>query len=482
MLFNSIHFLLFFPVVFFLFFMLPHTWRWGMLLAASLYFYMCWKPVYVVLLLLCAVSNYGAALGIVRSERVGVRRAWLWFAMAVSFGLLFAYKYLNFAAGVLQEGAHFMGLPIHVPVLHILLPVGISFYTFQAASYTIDVYRGHLKAERSFGIFLLYVTFFPQLVAGPIERSDALLPQFFKKMTFDYARAVEGLQLMAWGMFKKVVVADTLSGYVETVYRDPGSFSGGACLLATYLFAFQIYADFSGYSDIARGAARVLGFQLMVNFRQPYVARSIPEFWQRWHISLSTWFRDYVYIPLGGNRVSRGPWLRNVLVVFVVSGFWHGANYTFLIWGALHGAYFILSRATARLRDGASALFGLGRWPALRSAGQVLITFHLVCLAWVFFRASSLPLALDLLRRVATDLDVLHPEITLLTHDRFAVLTCLGVVAAMEVGHWARRRRDLAVWLRERAPPVRWGLYLAIALVIYVFWKSEGVQFIYFQF
>ena len=481
MLFNSLHFLIYFPVVFFLFYRIPQRWRWALLLAASLYFYMCWKPVYVLLLLACVACNFVAARAIAGSARPGVRKAWLWLALLVSFGILFAYKYLNFFGRVVLDLAQFLDQPLQWSALHILLPVGISFYTFQAVSYTIDVYRGQIPAERSFGIFLLYVTFFPQLVAGPIERSEALLPQFFRHVTFDCARVVEGLQLMVWGMFKKVVVADTLARYVEAVYRSPAELSGGACLFATYLFAFQIYADFSGYSDIARGAARTLGFDLMVNFRQPYVSRSIPEFWQRWHISLSTWFRDYVYIPLGGNRVSRPLWIRNVLTVFVVSGFWHGANYTFLIWGALHGGYFMASRFTASLRERTSAALGLVRRPQLRHALQVATTFHLVCLAWVFFRASSLQSALDLLKRVFTDLNVLHPQVTL-ARDRFEVWTCLGVVAAMETVQWLRRRSDLASVLRSLSRPARWALYLAALLVIYTFWQSEGTQFIYFQF
>ncbi|MCO5060609.1 MAG: MBOAT family protein [Kiritimatiellae bacterium] len=482
MLFNSIHFLLFFPLVFALFFALPHVWRWVLLLAASLYFYMCWKPIYIVLLLVCSYCNHVAAVNISRSSSVSRRRGWLVFALIVSFGLLFSFKYLNFASNVALGAIHLFGLPFEWSALHILLPVGISFYTFQAVSYTIDVYRGETKVELSFPRFLLFVTFFPQLVAGPIERSGALLPQFYERMEFDYQRAVEGLQLMAWGMFKKVVVADTLSSYVEIVYRDPLSFSGGASLLATYLFAFQIYADFSGYSDIARGAARILGFRLMVNFRQPYQSRSIPEFWQRWHISLSTWFRDYVYIPLGGNRVRPRAWIRNVLVVFVVSGFWHGANYTFLIWGALHGLYFMISRLASSWRRRIVEAVGLVRVPALHRTLQMAITFHLVCFAWIFFRADSLTKALDVIRRVATDFNLFHPQIALQGFDRFDVLTCLGVVAAMEGGHWARRRWDLASWLRSWPTALRWMLYLVGALVIYWFWKSEGAQFIYFQF
>lgn len=453
-----------------------------MLLAASLYFYMSWKPIYVVLLLLCVASNYVAAMGIANGKRDSVRRLWLAFAVVVSFGLLFSFKYLNFASDVVQNAVTLFGLRLHWSILPILLPVGISFYTFQAVSYTIDVYRREMQVERSFGMFLLFVTFFPQLVAGPIERSQALLPQFYERMEFDYRRAVEGLQLMAWGMFKKVVVADTLSKYVDIVYRSPNSFSGAACLFATYLFAFQIYADFSGYSDIARGAARVLGFRLMVNFRQPYISRSIPEFWKRWHISLSTWFRDYLYIPLGGNRVNPRGWVRNIMIVFVVSGFWHGANYTFLIWGALHGLYFLGSRVTKGLRDRVSSIIGIPKIPQLRFAIQLLITFHLVCFAWIFFRASSLTTALDVIRRIATDTQLLHPEISFLNFDRASVLICLAVVFAMECGHWARRHWDLAAWLRERPTIFRWPLYLAGALVIYAFWQNEGAQFIYFQF
>ena len=474
MLFNSIHFLLFFPVVVVAYFALREAHRWKFLLAASLYFYMCWKPMYVGLVVACAGLNYLSGHLIHRSARKSVRLAALAVALLGSFGMLFCYKYLDFAGAVANDLFAALGLPWRSPAFNLLLPVGISFYTFQAVSYTIDLYRGQVEHASSFGRFLLFVTFFPQLVAGPIERTAALLPQFNRHAVFDEARVIEGLQLMAWGFFKKVAVADTLAGYVQTVYAHPASFSGAACLLATYFFAFQIYADFSGYSDIARGIARVLGFELMVNFRQPYMARSIPEFWQRWHISLSTWFRDYVYIPLGGNRASPAVWYRNVIVVFLVSGIWHGANYTFVVWGLLHGFYFLAWRWLAPRKTHTPSFAG--------AALQTILTFHLAALAWVFFRAASLSDAWALLVRVATDLNLLHPSVTLTTHDRVDLLICVAVVAAMEFGHWIRRRWNPAVELRSWPRAMRWVLYLAVTVTLYSFWRTEGVQFIYFQF
>jgi len=338
MLFNSLDFLIFFPVIVGLYFALSPKYRWVLLLGASYYFYMCWKAEYIILIVFSTLVDYFAARQMARIQEKKKRRPFLYLSLLSNLGLLFFFKYWNFFSGETRALLDSWNIMADVPTFQLLLPVGISFYTFQTLSYTIDVYNGKLEPEKNLGRFALYVSFFPQLVAGPIERATHLLPQLRQTFDFDYQRVVSGLQQMLWGFFKKVVIADRLAVYVNEIYASPGDENGLALLLATYFFAFQIYCDFSGYSDIAIGAARVMGYDLMENFRTPYLSKSIREFWSRWHISLSTWFRDYLYIPLGGNRVPQVRWFLNLFIVFVVSGFWHGANWTFLIWGALQEA------------------------------------------------------------------------------------------------------------------------------------------------
>ncbi|MCB0064655.1 MAG: MBOAT family protein, partial [Caldilineaceae bacterium] len=337
MLFNSLQFIIFFPAVVTIYFLLPHRYRWLLLLAASYYFYAAWQIEYTLLIFISTAVDYAMAHLMAQSEKLWHRRAYLGVSLLVNLGLLFGFKYFNFFNESVRATLNLFNIFYNVPAFQVLLPVGISFYTFQTLSYTIDVYRGKLAPERHFGRFALYVAFFPQLVAGPIERATHLLPQFHQPMTFNQTRIASGLRLLLWGMFKKVVIADRLALYVNQVYDHPGDHGALTLLIASYFFAFQIYCDFSGYSDIAIGAARVMGFDLMENFRQPYMARSIAGFWRRWHISLSTWFRDYLYIPLGGNRVARWRWYSNLFLVFLVSGLWHGAAWHFVIWGALHG-------------------------------------------------------------------------------------------------------------------------------------------------
>jgi D-alanyl-lipoteichoic acid acyltransferase DltB (MBOAT superfamily) len=363
MIFNSLEFLAFFPIVTLLYFVVPRRMQWALLLIASCIFYMAFRPVYVLILVFTILVDYVA--GLLIAPAVGWRRrAWLGASIAANVGVLAVFKYWNFAAGNLNGLA---GRPL-VPLLDILLPIGLSFHTFQAMSYTIEVYRGRQPPERHLGIYALYVMFYPQLVAGPIERPQNLLPQFRDGHEFDAARVTRGLSLMMWGFFKKIVVADRLAIAVNHVYARPGDFDGAALLLATYAFAFQIYCDFSGYSDIALGSAEVMGFELMKNFDRPYASASVAEFWRRWHISLSTWFRDYLYIPLGGSKVGPARTGANLLIVFLVSGLWHGANWTYVAWGALHGLYIIVGRATE----------GARRWLAVPRFVSTLITFHLV--------------------------------------------------------------------------------------------------------
>jgi D-alanyl-lipoteichoic acid acyltransferase DltB (MBOAT superfamily) len=375
----------------------------------------------------------------------------------------------------------------------VLLPVGISFYTFQTLSYTVDVYRGERHAERHLGIFALYVSFFPQLVAGPIERSTRLLPQFHNHVRFDYDRVTSGLRLMLWGFFKKVVIADNVALAVNAVYNDPTRHEGLPLILATILFAFQIYCDFAGYSDIAIGGARILGFDLMTNFRRPYHARSIGEFWHRWHISLSTWFRDYLYIPLGGNRVGRNRWLVNLFLTFLISGLWHGASWTFVVWGALHGGYLIVGILTAGVRARAVRATRLDRVPWLHGLLQRVFIFGLVCFAWIFFRANSVADALYIVTHLFTGIGASAADL-LETGGIFRLLDSMplglnraavivGSILLMEVVHLVQTRGSIGALVAGWPVWCRWPVYYALLAIISLLGAfNEGQQFIYFQF
>jgi D-alanyl-lipoteichoic acid acyltransferase DltB (MBOAT superfamily) len=375
-----------------------------------------------------------------------------------------------------------------MPYSNWILPVGISFYTFQSLSYTIDVFRGEQPAERNLGKYALFVSFFPQLVAGPIERSTALLPQFDEHHQFNYDRVVSGLRLMAWGLFKKIVVADQLAVLVNGVYNEPSGLVGPHFVLATVFFAFQIYCDFSGYSDVAIGAAQVLGFKLMMNFNRPYVAQSVSEFWSRWHISLSTWFRDYLYIPLGGNRASVPRWYVNVMVVFLVSGLWHGAKWTFVVWGVLHGIYLIFSLITKSFRERAAIACGLKRVPLLHAALRTLVVFALVCFAWIFFRANSLTDAMYIVSHLTVGWEnLLHAgwlreaRIDLGVSDRYLALA-VGLIVLLNAAEYFHEHHHFGDQLGRRAWPVRWAVYASLVLAIINLGAPKAEPFIYFQF
>ncbi|KAA9339402.1 MBOAT family protein [Hymenobacter busanensis] len=493
MLFNSFEFLLFFPVVTLLYFGLPHRLRWALLLLASCWFYMFFRPVYILILFFTIVVDYLAGLGIEQATTPQRRKLLLILSLVANVGVLAVFKYFNFLNDNLTALTNTLGYHNPVPYLSILLPIGLSFHTFQAMSYTIEVYRGHQRAERHLGLYALYVMFYPQLVAGPIERPQNVLHQFRERHTFDYARVAGGLKLMAWGLFKKVVVADRLALLVNQVYNQPTDYQGLPLVLATVLFAFQIYGDFSGYSDMALGSAQVMGFRLMRNFERPYAAASIREFWSRWHISLSTWFRDYLYIPLGGSRHGRGRWYRNVLVVFLVSGLWHGASWTFIIWGALHGFYQVFGLATTALRHRLATATGLARVPALRRALGVGVTFGLVSLAWVFFRANSVTDAIYIVEHLFSGWGqsiaaLLHPATGHRAHwlyldqppaQLWLALGCLGVMLAVEAAQGFGR---LGALVQARPVPVRWSLYVGLLLAIVLLGVFNSSQFIYFQF
>jgi D-alanyl-lipoteichoic acid acyltransferase DltB (MBOAT superfamily) len=491
MLFNSFHFLVFFPVVTAIYFFLPHRARWGLLLIASCYFYMVFKPEYILILAFTILVDYYAGQWI--ADAVGRRRRWfLILSIIANVGILAFFKYYNFLNDTLTSVLGWAGAANPIPAIDILLPIGLSFHIFQSLSYTIEVYRGHQEPERHFGYYALYVMFYPQLVAGPIERPQNILHQLHTPHALEYDRVVAGLQLMAWGFFKKVVIADRLSAFVAGPYASPELYPGISLSLATIAFAFQIYCDFSGYSDIAIGAAQVMGIRLMTNFRQPYFSRSIAEFWKRWHISLSTWFRDYVYISMGGNRVAPPRWFFNLFITFLVSGLWHGAAWTFVIWGGLNGIYLIVGvlkdkwLASRRPQGSAVQPGFLARWRA------VLLTFTLTCIAWVFFRAESLSDALLILRRLPVGLAELPTQLgdrgfirqyIMLGQGREDVLVAAAALAVLFVVElWQQRepvRQKVATW-----PPVaRYALYYAAVVGILLFGAfNQSQSFIYFQF
>jgi D-alanyl-lipoteichoic acid acyltransferase DltB (MBOAT superfamily) len=499
MLFNSAEFcLLFFPLVTGLYFLLPHRCRWLLLLTASCWFYMAFVPLFILILAFTIAVDFVAGIAI--EESTGPRRrAYLVGSIVANVGVLAVFKYWDFLNGNLTSLFGAAGLAYHVPKLEewtlfgllpagMVLPIGLSFHTFQSLSYTIEVYLGHQRAERRFGVFALYVMFYPQLVAGPIERPANLLNQLNAgdghgiRSRYDHARVVWGLKQMLWGFFKKLVIADRCGVVVDQVYGDVDGYGAASLLLATYLFAFQIYCDFSGYTDIALGAARVMGFDLMVNFRTPYRSASISEFWGRWHISLSSWFRDYLYIPLGGNRVVRWRWHLNLLIVFLVSGLWHGASWTYVIWGALHGMYLVLALLCAQLRARVEAFTGLAARPTLKRMLNVLLTFHLVVLAWVFFRANKVQDAFTLYERLLTtewritDLVDLRGDLNNGLFEATLVLVALFLLIDPVYDAWIKR---------ERAWPAGWKgqfAFAALAAAILIFGYQGATSFIYFQF
>lgn len=482
MLFNSLHFVFFFPLVVAIYFSIPQRYRWGLLLAASYYFYMCWKAEYIFLIILSTVIDYYAANRMGKQSTRRERRPYLILSLVANLGLLFAFKYFNFFSESVRVLFDSVNIFYDAPAFDLLLPVGISFYTFQTLSYTIDVYRDQRKPERHFGVFALYVSFFPQLVAGPIERSTRLLPQFFEKHEFDYRRVTDGLKLILWGFFKKVVIADRLAVVVDQVYNNPYNYEGVSIIVATYFFAFQIYCDFSGYSDIAIGTAQVLGYDLMQNFRIPYYSKSISEFWKRWHISLSSWFRDYLYIPLGGSRVSKWRWYPNLMITFVVSGLWHGANWTFVIWGGLHGLYLVASILTERTRAGVYRFFNLNVNSFPIRLFRILITFHLVCLAWIFFRANNVTEAWYLVTHLFSNIQFKFGGYQL-GMPRNEIILSMVLIGVMEMVHLVQRRIDFRVVLNGQKVWFRWAVYyVAVGCILALGAYNNSSQFIYFQF
>jgi alginate O-acetyltransferase complex protein AlgI len=490
MLFNSLEFACFFPLVTLIYFAVPHPWRCSLLLAASCYFYAAFVPAYLLILGFTIVVDYFA--GIFIETATGRRRTlYLVASLAANIGVLMVFKYYHFLNENLSALLGY-GHASLLPELSMVLPIGLSFHTFQAMSYTIEVYRGGQQAERHFGVYALYVMFYPQLVAGPIERPQNLLHQFRQPHSFDWPRIGLGLKWMAWGLFKKVVIADRLAPLVERVYNDPGGHDALSLLVATVAFAFQIYADFSGYSDMAVGAAQVLGFRLMRNFDRPYFAPSLAEFWRRWHISLSTWFRDYVFIPLGGSRAGRLSVCRNLLLTFLLSGVWHGARWTFVLWGLLNGMLLVFELVTKNLRERIAQTVGLTRIPRLRQTLKTITTFSLITLTWVFFRARTVDDAVNIVGRIATEsprcvVRLCHKPSyrgelrrTVWSHDMRVAVVAVALLLAVE---YSERRRPFFASLARRPVWTRLAFYYALAASILFLGVMQASQrFIYFQF
>lgn len=473
MLFNSLAYAVFLPCVFVLYWVLPHRARWPLLLIASYFFYMSWNAAYAVLIAAATLVSYGCGLYLEKASNPFRKKLCVGVSLFISLGILFVFKYYNFAAGLL-ESVH---EAVRIPRLDVLLPVGISFYTFQTVSYVIDVYRGTAKAEHHLGVYATFVSFFPQLVAGPIERSSNLLPQIRSKKHFDDASAAYGIRLILWGLYKKMVIADNLAAFVDRVYGNVYAFTGGSLLLACLFFSLQIYCDFSGYSDIARGSAKLLGIDLVENFKSPYFSSSLRAFWSRWHISLSGWFRDYVYIPLGGNRRSKFRTVFNTLLTFLISGLWHGADVTYIVWGGIHGL--------GQVGEKASGLHRKRPGIIRRIIGNIFV-FAFVTLAWVFFRAKSLPDAVY----VVTHLFVSQPGAGYLQGGMNAILLNGSVLARiillyvlpLSVYDGFARKTDVPAWIGKRSAPVRYVFAAALIAIILIYGYVGKSTFVYFQF
>ena len=465
MLFNSLTFLVFFPCVFLLCYILPFRFRKYFLLAASYYFYMCWKPEFIVLILFSTVVDYCCGLGMAR--RPERKKLLLAVSLTMNLGLLFFFKYLNFFGETLTALCRAISIPFSAPALNIILPVGISFYTFQTLSYTLDIYKGKLEPERDFVTFALFVSFFPQLVAGPIEKASNLLPQLKVEHPFDYKSVTWGAKRMVWGFFKKMVVADQLAVLiVDPVYQNPDQYQGGALVLATLAFAIQIYCDFGGYSDIARGCAQMMGVRLMENFHNPYFADSITEFWRRWHISLTSWFREYIYIPLGGNRKGAAKKCLFVLITFTLSGLWHGADWTFVLWGLLYALImdleFLWSRRFPGKRRGAVV-------HVLRCAVTCLIVSGL----WIFFRASSMPDALYIIRHMTRGIGepalYVRAALSALNPGLRETAVLAGSLLLLFLYDLADERGDAIALVSGWPAVIRWACYLGLVMIVLIF-------------
>ncbi|MBW9152597.1 MBOAT family protein [Clostridium estertheticum] len=493
--FTSIKFLMFFMIVSVLYYVIPHKLRWVWLLICSYFFYMVLNPKYAILIATSTIITYLSGLLIEKANKISnekksiqFKKLWVFASFSSNLGILFLFKYYNFFNESLSHLLHVFSISNHSPSFEYLLPLGISFYTLQALSYTVDVYRKDVPAEKNIGKYALFVSFFPQVVAGPIEKSKNMLHQFDEKHNFNYDRVKNGLLLMLWGVFVKIVVSDRLAVLVNTVYNNPNHYKGFTTFIATLFFSFQIYCDFMSYSDIAKGASEVLGFKVTNNFHQPYLSRSIKEFWSRWHVSLTSWFKDYLYFPLGGNIRGNFRANYNIMIVFIVSGLWHGATFNFIIWGGLHGLYQIVENSTKPLRKRIVKTFKIKTDVFSFKFFQVSITFMLVNFAWIFFKASSLSTAITIIKNIF----YFNPwvlingsifKLGLDSKDFFIALVGIILVLTVDI---LRRTKDLRTSLAKQNIMFRWATYVGAAVFILIFGLyGPGYsmqQFIYSQF
>jgi D-alanyl-lipoteichoic acid acyltransferase DltB (MBOAT superfamily) len=482
MLFNSIDFAIFLPIVFILYWFVTNKHlkiQNLLLLIASFIFYGWWDWKFLTLIAFSTLVDF--TIGVLLSNELNQnkRKVLLWISIILNLGFLGFFKYFNFFIENFVEAFSFFGMPIQGSSLNIILPVGISFYTFQTMSYTIDVYKKKLEPTHDIIAFAAFVSFFPQLVAGPIERATNLLPQFYKKRQFDYSKAVDGMRQILWGLFKKIVIADNCAEYANLIFNNSDDYNGSTLLLGALFFTFQIYGDFSGYSDIAIGTSRLFGFDLMQNFAFPYFSRDIAEFWRRWHISLSTWFRDYLYIPLGGSKGSTWMKVKNTFIIFIVSGFWHGANWTFVVWGALNAIYFLPLLLTNKNRNNLEIVAKGSYLPTFKELLLMLSTFGLTVLAWIFFRAENLRHAFSYISEILSSSLFSVPKFSGMK-ESFTIVVLVAIFIFVE---WMGRESQHALQkvVNQLSRGYRYGLYYSIIFAIIWFGAKEQ-QFIYFQF
>jgi len=482
MLFNSLEFAFFLPIVFLLYWFVTHRslkLQNALLLLASYFFYGWWDWRFLSLIAFSSLTDYFVGLALANAKTDMKRKILLSLSILVNIGFLGFFKYFNFFAESFAQAFTLLGDPLEISSLKIILPVGISFYTFQTLSYSIDIYRKKLTPTKDFVAFFAFVSFFPQLVAGPIERASNMLPQFLNKRDFQYHEAVNGCRQILWGLFKKIVIADNCAEFANIIFEDPSAHSSSTLILGVILFSFQIYGDFSGYSDIAIGVARLFGFKLMRNFAYPYFSRNIGEFWRRWHISLSTWFRDYLYIPIGGSRGSTLLQIRNIFIVFLVSGFWHGANWTFLCWGGLHALFFVPLVLMKRNRAFLHSVKTKWLFPSLKEGLLIVFTFSITSLAWVFFRAESVSEAWFYYQRMFSNSILTVPEIL----EDMKVIVLLLFIFGLVFIEWIARDHQYGIEriTQKWSSPLRYGFYYGLTMVIFMF-KGIPQDFIYFQF
>jgi len=482
MLFNSIDFAIFLPIVFILYWLFNRQnlkFQNLLIVLASYVFYSFWDWRFLALIIFSTLIDYfvGRQIGLTNNRES--RKKLLWLSIIVNIGFLGVFKYYNFFLENFIKTFSLFGLDFTASTLKIILPVGISFYTFQTLSYTIDVYKNKIKPTNNFISFAAFVSFFPQLVAGPIERASHLLPQFQNKRNFSYPIAINGLRQILWGLFKKIVIADNCAEFANIIFNNSDIYSGSTLVLGAILFTFQIYGDFSGYTDIAIGTSRLFGFDLMKNFNFPYFSRDIAEFWRRWHISLSTWFRDYVYIPLGGSRGSTIQKVRNIFIIFLVSGFWHGANWTFIVWGALNAIYFLPLLLTKRNRTRLDIVANNSVFPSLKEISGIIITFSLTMFGWIIFRADNLNHAYTYITRIFSSTIFKFPVF----HKDDSIKPIIFLIIGFIIIEWIGRRNNFAIEkLGNNSPKIyRWSFYMVIIFIIFYF-AGEQQEFIYFQF